>query len=137
MAAVPQIENYKLDLAVLLDTFIKEPDRGGSSYKRPRDDEFTDEFGNSINFGHTEPACTGIPLLKLLKSGEKGWANIQDVDKGHLSYWLGVHGDYFMVYQSKVDLYGWIGKFDSYVILRSLDPLIQFLEEKMANSSGF
>jgi len=137
MAAVPQIENYTEHLAVLLDTFIKEPERGGTNWKRPRDDTFTDEFGNSIDFSHTEPSCTGIPLLKLLRAGEKGWAEIKDVDKGHLSYWLGVHGDYFMVHELKVDLYGWCGKFDSYVILRSLDPLIQFLEEKMVNSSAF
>lgn len=136
--AVPQIENYKEHLAPLLNTFIVEPCRGRPCFNCPIDEPFTDEFGNSMGFGHTVPSCCGVPLLKLLRAGESGWVSIDDVDKGYLFYRLDVHSEsYFMVYQLKVGLNGFDGKFDSFVILRSLDPLIQYLEGRIANPDIF
>jgi hypothetical protein len=59
-----------------------------------------------------------------------------DVDRGHLSYRLFVFSEsYFLVTQLKVNMRS-IGKFDSFVVLRSLDPLIQFLEKLIQESNG-
>uniref|UniRef100_A0A7S3HFL6 Uncharacterized protein n=1 Tax=Spumella elongata TaxID=89044 RepID=A0A7S3HFL6_9STRA len=127
MSTVPQIENYKEYLAPLLETFQKESFRGFET-----DNEgggFSDEFGNRIGLSIHSQRWFVKPVIDLLKTNQSGYVEIQNLDKGHMSYRLNKYSDsFYLLSQLKVNT--WIiGKFDQFVVLRSLDPLIQLLEQ--------
>jgi len=123
MSSVPQIEDYKEHLAVLLATFRPRPDLG---YAR---EEFTDEFGNRINHSAGQSRWFVAPVIQLLKTNETGYVEIEYLDKGHISFQLLKFSDsYYMLSQLEVNT-GIVGKFDSFVVLRSLNPLIELLEQ--------
>lgn len=91
---------------------------------------FADQFGNRIDFRHTEPHCIKTSLLELLKNPTREDKTASaDVDKGDLTYLLQVHDNYFIVYEFAVNLYGQIGKKMSFVVMPALDTLIDFLEK--------
>jgi hypothetical protein len=132
MASVPQIENWKEHLAVLLSSYETEPEHHHRS-SDVTNQVFTDEFGNAIDFSHSEAWCF-LPFLDLLKAPASKMVKI-DVDRGHLSYRLFVFSEsYFLVTQLKVNMRP-MGKFDSFIVLRSLDPLIHFLEKLTQESN--
>lgn len=121
---VPQIEDYKEHLAVLLTTFRQEPDLGYTTRE-----EFTDEFGNAIELSAGLSWWFVAPIIQLLKTNETGYIEIRDLDRGHISFQLLKFSDsYYMLSQLKVNT-DIVGKFDSFVVLRNLEPLIELLEQ--------
>ncbi|KAF7377879.1 hypothetical protein MSAN_00211500 [Mycena sanguinolenta] len=92
---------------------------------------FTDEFGNTINFGHTGPSWLMPYVLPLLKNGKSSAVEVQELDKGRLFYTLQKHEEtgYWVFSHTKFNLYGWIGIFTSSVVVKELDGLIQFVEK--------
>ena len=128
MSTVPKIENYKEFLAPLLETFQKES-LGGFQTDTDEGGGFSDEFGNKIGLSIHSHRWFVKPIIELLRTNESGYVEIQNLDKGHMSYRLNKYSDsFYLLSQLKVNT--WIiGKFDQFVVLRSLDPLIQLLEQ--------
>ena len=127
MAQSASIENYAEHLAPLLASF--ESQRRFITGDPDPNRSFTDQFGNFIEFNHTEVLCCAPPLLKLLKDPSMGRIEVKDVDKGYLSYSLYRHGDsYYILYESRVDLYGCCGNFTSFVVVPTLEPVAEFVE---------
>jgi hypothetical protein len=126
MAESASIENYAEHLAPLLASFkgqprliIRDPDPNES---------FIDQFGNFIEFNHTEVSCFAPPLLKLLKDPSIGRIEMMHVEKGYLSYSLYRHADsYYILYESQ-SLYGRWGHFTSFVVVPTLQPVVEFVE---------
>jgi len=116
------IENWKTDLAPLLHGFQAEPRRS----KRVPDEKttFTDQFGN-----HLELDNGRFVLKKLLADPSLGTLECKDVDKGHQSFTLYQHAEsYYILYETRVDLYGWCGHFKSFVIIPDLVGITEFIE---------
>lgn len=66
-----------------------------------------------------------------------GRIEVEDVDKGYLSYSLYRHADsYYILYESRVDLNGWCGNFTSFVVVPTLEPLTEFVEGMIARELG-
>lgn len=124
MAQSASIENYREHLAALLAGFHIQSSDASNPEKT-----FTDQFGNFIDFSHTEMWCIAPPLLKLLKNPSMGRIEVTDVDKGYLCYSLHRHEDaYYILYESRVNLYGRGGNYTSFVVVPTLEPLIEFVE---------
>lgn len=64
---------------------------------------------------------------------------VRDVDRGYLAYTIYKHADaYFMLYQTSANI-GWRGPFTSFVVVPTLEPLMEFLagmEEEELELSG-
>ena len=95
---------------------------------------YTDEFGNSIDFGHTEADCFAPPLLEMLESSMEQEIRV-DVDKGGLFYELKKRDEFFELIETKIDLYGRYGKFVSKVKVPDLSPLKAFLQMLLDESN--
>lgn len=118
------IDDWNVDLAPLLSHFRAET---GFKAERHKTDPatFTDQFGNYIFFGFTDVYAA----LELAKKPDLKYVPSPFIEKGHLSYSLYKHADsYFVLSENRVDLNGAKGNFTSFVILASLQPLIEFLE---------
>jgi hypothetical protein len=133
MAESASIENYTEHLAPLLASFQRQP-RFTTGDPDPNE-SFTDQFGNFIDFSHTEVLCFAPPLLKLLKDPSMGRIEIMDVDKGTLTYSLYRHADsYYILYESRVNLDGRTGHFTSFVVVPTLEPAAEFVEAMIDES---
>ena len=127
MAQSIRIEDYREHLAPLLASFQAE--RRGILCERNSEEVFADQFGNALDLGHSEKLCFGPPLLKLLGNPALGKVEVE-VDKGYLSYSMWRHAEsYYIIYESRVNLYGWCGNFTSFVVVPTLEPLIAFVEK--------
>jgi hypothetical protein len=127
MAESASIENYTEHLAPLLASFERQTNfiTGDPDPNR----SFTDQFGNFIDFGHTEVWCFAPPLLKLLKDPSMGRIEVTNVDKGTLTYSLYRHADsYYMLYETRMNLYGRGGHYTSFVVVPTLEPVTEFVE---------
>ncbi len=120
------IENWNTELAQLMFNFRLE---SGFRSRGTADDTFTDQFGNSIRFSHTNYSCFAPSLLKLLKNPKMKMVEIDDVDKGFLSYSVYQHSDgYFMLFETRVDLYGNCGHFTSFIVVPTLEFVSKFID---------
>lgn len=91
--------------------------------------KFTDEFGNAIELCAGQSWWFVAPIIQLLKKNKTGYIEIRDLDRGHISFQLLKFSDsYYMLSQLKVNT-DIVGKFDSFVVLRNLEPLIELLEQ--------
>ena len=124
--ASADIANYKVDLAPLLAHFRPSFYRTDTPRvnKRSKYEEnltFTDQFDNFIVF------CRADCCFDLLKNPEREYAEC-NVDKGYLSYSVYHHSNsYYVVSETRVNTNGWCGHFTSFVVVPSLEPLIEFL----------
>ena len=92
---------------------------------------FEDQYENFIYFGHTSVLCYAPRLLKMLRTGETANVEIDDVDKGSLAYTLLCRDGFFVLMETRVELYGWCGRFMSFVVVLTLDPLKEWLENQI------
>eukprot|EP01032_Pedospumella_encystans_P016165 gene16165-18452_t len=131
MTTVPQIEDYKEYLAPLLETFQKEESFRGFHTDTDEGGGFSDEFGNKIGLSIHSHRWFVKPIIELLRTNESGYVEIQNLDKGHMSYRLNKYSDsFYLLSQLKLKVNtDIVGRFDSFVVLRSLEPLIELLEQ--------
>jgi hypothetical protein len=118
------IQNWKIELAPLLSHLRLEQ---GFKVERYKTDPttFKDQFGNFIFFGFTDVYAA----LELAQKPDLRYVPSPYCDKGHLSYSLYKHVDsYYVLTENRVDFNGVKGNFNSFVVLPSLEPLIDFLE---------
>ena len=119
------IEKWKTELAQLMFTFTEQP----RTYRSSPELTFTDQFGNFIEFSHLKYLCYAPPLLKLLNNPDMKTIEVEDVDKGYLSYSVYQHTDgYFILFESRVNLNGWCGNFTSFAVVPALETVIAFVE---------
>jgi hypothetical protein len=123
------INNWQHDMAQLMFNFkadpkkTREPGTVASSSKC-----FEDQFGNGIEFNHTTYQGFGPQLLNLLRNPDLQTVEI-DVDKGCLSYSVyNQQGEYYVLFETRVNLYGRCGHFTSFVVIPTLDHAIEFVE---------
>ncbi|KAJ7198325.1 hypothetical protein GGX14DRAFT_573561 [Mycena pura] len=119
----------KLDLARNWDQFLRPLVAKYFSEKfdtRPNDSatSFVDAEGRCLYLGHTDPNAFVPQLLELLKAEKDDSIEIEDLDKGSLYFTLQKHpSGKWVVSQTRINLYGWIGNYTDYVILEDLEPL--------------
>jgi hypothetical protein len=129
------IENWQSDLAQLMFSFKAEPHPLLAEDQGDIDRSLIDQFGNRISFGHTAISCLAPALLNLLKHPEIKTVEIDGVDKGYLSYSLYRHEEsYYILYETRNNLAGACGNFTSFVVVPTLEPVIQFVENLVENS---
>ncbi|KAJ7639933.1 hypothetical protein B0H17DRAFT_1149150 [Mycena rosella] len=90
---------------------------------------FTDAEGRALDLGHTEPSYFVPDLLIMLKAEKDDSIEVPELDKGNLYFTLQKHpSGKWVISQTRVNLYGWIGNFTDYVMVEDLGPLVKMLE---------
>ncbi|KAJ6542177.1 hypothetical protein DFH09DRAFT_1174237 [Mycena vulgaris] len=88
-----------------------------------------DAEGCFLSLGHTGPSYFVPQLLELLKADKDDSIEIEDLDKGSLYFTLQKHpSGKWVISQTRINLYGWIGIFTDYVTVADLDPLAKMLK---------
>ncbi|KAJ7458270.1 hypothetical protein B0H11DRAFT_1924722 [Mycena galericulata] len=78
---------------------------------------FIDTEGHFMNLGHTEPSWFVHQLLELLKAEKDDSIEIGELDRGNLYFTLQKHpSGKWVVSQTRINLYGWVGTFTDYVM---------------------
>jgi hypothetical protein len=132
------IDNWQHDMAQLMFNFKAEPNKtrkpvAAASSSSPC---FEDQFGNCVDFSHTHYFCFAPRLLHLLRNPALQTVEIDDVDKGFLSYSVYNQGEYYVLFETRVNLYGRCGHFTSFVVIPTLDHAIEFVEEMAKNKEA-
>ncbi|KAJ7838941.1 hypothetical protein B0H14DRAFT_2588276 [Mycena olivaceomarginata] len=90
---------------------------------------FIDAEGRFLYLGHTGAGYFVPKLLELLKAEKDDSIEIGDLDKGSLYFTLQKHpSGKWVISQTKINLYGWIGNFTDYVMVEDLEPFAKMLE---------
>ncbi|KAJ7140896.1 hypothetical protein C8R44DRAFT_866577 [Mycena epipterygia] len=90
---------------------------------------FIDAEGRFLGLGHTEPGYFVPQLLELLEAEKDDSIEIGELDKGSLYFTLQKHpSGKWVISQTRINLYGWIGIFTDYVMVENLEPLAKMLE---------
>ncbi|KAJ7266453.1 hypothetical protein B0H12DRAFT_1099621 [Mycena haematopus] len=129
----------KLDLARDWDQFLHPlvaKHLGRESRDKTLNDTttFTDAEGRMLRFGHTRSGWFVPQLLEMLEAGKDDSIEIYDLDKP-----FGMIGKpvlhppkhpsgKWVVSQTKINLYGWMGIFTDYVMVEDLEPLERMLK---------
>jgi hypothetical protein len=111
---------------------------------------FTDAEGRFLYLGHTKASYFVPELLELLKAEKDDSIEIEELDKvrscalylaltksplirlggqGSLFFTLQKHpSGKWVVSQTRINLYGWVGNFTDYVMVEDLAPFVNMLE---------
>ncbi|KAJ7911823.1 hypothetical protein B0H13DRAFT_2271840 [Mycena leptocephala] len=90
---------------------------------------FIDAEGRFLSLDHAEPSCFVPQLLELLKAEKDDSIEIENHDKGSQYFTLQKHpSGKWVVSETRINLYGWIGIFTDYVMVEDLEPLSKMLE---------
>ena len=88
---------------------------------------FFDAYGNFIDFEHTEPYAFK-PVVKFLQARTAGSVEIE-ADRGSCAYTLVCPPEgYFVLVETRIGHNGWCGRFMSFVVVPTLEPLIEKLD---------
>ncbi|KAJ7733369.1 hypothetical protein B0H14DRAFT_3898910 [Mycena olivaceomarginata] len=90
---------------------------------------FTDPEGRFLDLGHTVSGFFVHDLLELIRAEKDDSIEIGELDRGSLYFTLQKHpSGRWVVSQTKIDLYGWVGTFTDYVMVEDLAPFVKMLE---------
>jgi hypothetical protein len=129
------LRNHPDFLKPLLGQIKNTSPREASQYDAGYEHEpiFKDSFGNKLDMGHTD-ACFLRPAFELVKSRKEGAVEIENVDRGSLFYTLQKLDNYWVLIQTKIDLYGWIGCSSEFVIIEDFEKFEEKFESLIKES---